>query len=309
MRARLRFVRVPELPDVEVYVEALRARVIGRPIERVLVRSPFVLRTVDPSVSEVEGRVVRAVHRVGKRIVLELDGDLRLALHLMIAGRLQWKPVGTRPTGRIHLASIAFPVGVLLFTEAATKQRASLHVLRGDVAGSALDSGGIEPLEADAEAFAAALRRERHTLKRALTDPRILAGIGNAYSDEILHAARLSPMQLSTNLDDDEMARLQHATQTVLRTFTDRLRAEIKEKWPTKVTAFRGDFAMHGRYGKPCPVCGTAVQRIVKGENESNYCPRCQTGGKLLADRALSRLMHDDWPETIDAWEDKMRAR
>lgn len=296
---------MPELPDVEAYVEALRARVLGRPIERILVKSPFVLRTVDPSVSALEGKTVRRIRRVGKRIVFALDEDLRLSIHLMIGGRLQWKPVGTKPTGRIHLATIAFPDGVLLFTEAASKQRAAMHVLRGDAAVKALDAGGIEPLEADLAAFASALRRENHTLKRSLTDPRIFAGIGNAYSDEILHAARLSPMQLSQNLDDEAIARLYDATRSVLATFTDRLRKELKGGWPTKVTAFRKDFAMHGKYGEPCPVCGTAVQRIVKGENESNYCPRCQTGGKLLADRALSRLMHDDWPDTIDEWEEK----
>lgn len=299
---------MPELPDLELYVEALRARVLGQPIRRILVKSPFVLRTVDPPLFAAQGKRVRDVRRVGKRIALVLDEGTTLALHLMVAGRLQWKKAGTKPTGRAHLAAFEFPDGTLLFTEAATRQRAALHVLRGEEGLRALDAGGVEPLAADRAAFGAALARENHTLKRALTDPRLFAGIGNAYSDEILHRARLSPMQLTRNLDGSDIDRLHEATRSVLAEFTDRLRAQRKGGWPSKLTAFRKDFAMHGKYGLPCPACKTAVQRIVKGEHESNYCPRCQTGGKLLADRALSRLMHDDWPDTIDEWEDRMRT-
>ncbi|HEX2021416.1 MAG TPA: DNA-formamidopyrimidine glycosylase family protein [Candidatus Thermoplasmatota archaeon] len=297
---------MPELPDVTVYVEALRERVLNRRVERVRVVSPFVVRTYDPPVAEVAGKQVEDVRRVGKRVVLALEGDLFLVIHLMIAGRLAWKPPGAVARGRSTLAALDFAHGALVLTEAASKQRASIHVVRGEEALRALDPGGLEPLEIGPEAFAAALRRERRTLKRALTDPRALSGIGNAYSDEILHRARLSPMQLTTNLDDEETARLHAATQAVLETWTDRLRRERGEGWPTKVTAFRKGMAVHGRHGEPCPDCGTAVQRIVKGETECNYCPRCQTGGRLLADRALSRLLHDDWPDTIDEWEEKM---
>lgn len=298
---------MPELPDVELYVEALRERVLGEPLQRIRIKSPFVLRSVDPPVGAAEGKVVRDVRRVGKRIALVLDDGLAVVLHLMIAGRLQWKKVGTKPTGKIHLASFDFPEGVLLFTEAATKHRAAMHVVRGDP--RQLDVGGLEPLEATRAHFAEAIRRESHTLKRTLTDPRILAGIGNAYSDEILHRAKLSPVQLTKNLDDEEVARLHEATRAVLVEWTQKLRQEAKGKWPEKVTAFREDFAAHGKFGEPCPVCGTAIQRIVRGEQETNYCPRCQTGGKMLADRALSKLLHEDWPETIDEWEEKMRRR
>ena len=317
---------MPELPDVELYVDALRERLAGRAFERVRVASPFVLRTVDPPVSAVEGKRVLGVRRLGKRIVLDLEEDLHVAIHLMVAGRLHWKKPGTRPSGRSALAAFDLgDEGVLMLTEAATKHRAALHVLRGEDAVRALDAGGVEPLEASPERFREALTRENHTLKRALTDPRLFAGIGNAYSDEILHRARLSPMQLTRNLDDDEIARLHDATRAILLHFTRKLHEEAKGRFPEKVTAFRKDFAMHGKCGQPCPDCGTAVQRIVRGagrassasapsraqrhgggENESNYCPRCQTGGKLLADRALSKLMHDDWPETIDEWEAKM---
>ncbi|HUR68049.1 MAG TPA: DNA-formamidopyrimidine glycosylase family protein [Candidatus Thermoplasmatota archaeon] len=300
---------MPELPDVEVYVEALRERVLGKRLSGVRVVSPFVLRTFEPRISEAEEKRVDGVRRMGKRIVFDLEEDLKLAIHLMIAGRLHWKKLGARPAGRAGLAAFDFEEaeGTLTFTEAATKHRAALHLVRGEAALRVLDAGGIEPLSAGAAEFSAALARENHTLKRALTDPRLFAGIGNAYSDEILHAARLSPMQLTRNLDAAEVVRLREATQRVLTTFTQRVFAELKGRFPEKVTAFRKDFAMHGKYGEPCPVCGTAVQRIVKGEHESNYCPRCQTDGKLLADRALSRLMHDDWPDTIDEWEERMR--
>lgn len=300
---------MPELPDVDQYVEGLRERVLGEPLRRLRIPSAFVLRTVDPPVSAVEGRRVVGVRRVGKRIVLDLEDDLHVLLHLMVAGRLQWKKVGAKASGRAGLAAFEFPEGTLVFTEAATRHRAALHVVRGEAGVRALDAGGIEPLEATRAQFAEALRRESHTLKRALTDPRLFAGIGNAYSDEILHAARLSPMQLTGNLDDEEVARLHDATASVLRDFSERLRRERKGKFPTKVTAFREDFAMHGKFGELCPVCATQVQRIVRGENESNYCPRCQTGGKLLADRALSKLMHDDWPATIDEWEERQALR
>lgn len=303
-RDRTRRGSVPELPDIELYVEALRERVLGEPLQRVRIKSPFVLRSVDPPVGAAEGKRVRDVRRVGKRIVLALDDDISVVLHLMIAGRLQWRKAGTKPTGKIHLASFDFPEGVLLFTEAASKHRAAMHVVRGDP--RALDPGGIEPLDATREEFAQALRRESHTLKRSLTDPRILAGIGNAYSDEILHRAKLSPVQLTKNLDDEEIGRLYDAVRATLVEWTERLRKEAKGKWPEKVTAFREDFAAHGKFGEPCPVCATAIQRIVRGEHETNYCPRCQTGGRMLADRALSKLLHEDWPETIDEWEARM---
>ncbi len=296
---------MPELPDVTVYVEALRERVLGQPLVAARVASPFVLRTFEPPLRAVQGRRVLEVRRMGKRIVLALEGDLFLAIHLMIAGRLAWRPPDIRPKGRSQLAALEFPEGSLLLTEQATRQRAAIHVVAGEAELRVLDAGGIEPLDATPAQFAEALRRERHTLKRAMTDPKILSGVGNAYSDEILHRARLSPMQMTTNLDEEEMARLHDATRLVLLEWTDRLRAERKGKWPTKVTAFREGMAVHGRHGEPCPVCGTEVQRIVRGESESNYCPRCQTGGRMLADRSLSKLMHDDWPATIDEWEER----
>lgn len=296
---------MPELPDLELYVDALRERLLGKPLERIRIKSPFVLRSVDPPVSAAEGKLVRDVRRIGKRIALVLEEDVSVVLHLMIAGRLQWKPVGTRPTGKIHLASFDFPEGVLLFTEAASKHRAAMNLVRGD--SRQLDMGGIEPLDASLAQFAEALRRENHTLKRTLTDPRMFAGIGNAYSDEILHRAKLSPVQLTKNLDDYEVARLHDATRATLLEWTRKLHEEAKGKWPEKVTAFRKDFAVHGKFGEPCPVCGTLVQRIVRGEHETNYCPRCQTEGRMLADRALSKLLHEDWPDTIDEWEEKMK--
>jgi formamidopyrimidine-DNA glycosylase len=293
---------VPELPDVTVYVEALAERVVGRTLDAVRLKSPFLLRTVDPPVEEVLGRTVRGVRRMGKRVVLELDGDLFVVLHLMIAGRLQWKERGA-PPGGIGLAAFDFANGTLVLTEAGKKKRAALHVVRGEAALAALDRGGIEPLAADVAAFRAALTREAHTLKRALTDPRIFSGIGNAYSDEILHRARMSPFKLTTSLDDDEVERLHAATRAVLAEWVERLRREAGDEFPKRVTAFRPEMAVHGRYRQPCPDCGAPVQRIVYSENEANYCARCQTGGKLLADRALSRLLRNDWPKTLDELE------
>jgi formamidopyrimidine-DNA glycosylase len=294
---------VPELPDIEVYVEALSARVLRQPLQRVRLASPFLLRSADPPLGEVEGRPVVAVRRLGKRVVLALDGDLFLSLHLMIAGRLHWKEPGARPPGRVGLAAFDFPAGTLTLTEAGTKRRAALHLVRGEAALRALDRGGVEPLEADLAAFAAALRRENHTLKRVLTDPGVFSGIGNAYSDEILHRARLSPVKLSQRLTDEELATLREATRAVLAEWTERLRREAGAAFPEGVTAFRPEMAVHGRYRQPCPVCGTAVQRIVRAENEVDYCPRCQTGGQILSDRSLARLLKEDWPRTIDELE------
>jgi formamidopyrimidine-DNA glycosylase len=289
---------VPELPDVTVYVEALAARAVGQPLEGVRLGSPFLLRTADPPLAEVRGRKVTAVRRLGKRVVLQLEGGLALAIHLMIAGRLHWKPRGARLPGRVGLAAFDFPNGTLTLTEAGSKRRAALHLVRGEAALAALDRGGLEPLAIDAAAFAAALRRGNHTLKRALTDPSVFAGIGNAYSDEILHRARLSPVRLTGQLDDEEAARLHAATREVLGEWTARLRAEAGGEFPEKVTAFREGMAVHGKFRRPCPACGTLVQRIVRAENEVDYCPRCQTGGRILSDRSLARLLKADWPKT-----------
>ncbi|MHB8605627.1 MAG: Fpg/Nei family DNA glycosylase [Thermoplasmatota archaeon] len=297
---------MPELPDITLYIEALEARVKGEPLERVRVAAPFLLKTFDPPVSACEGKRVLAVRRVGKRIAFALAGDLFLVLHLMIAGRLHWKGPKAKLAGKTALAALDFPRGTLLFTEASAKHRAAMHVVRGEAGLAPLAPTGVEPLEATFEAFDAALRVENHTLKRALTDPRLFSGIGNAYSDEILHRARLSPVALTSRLSADDARALFEATRATLVAWTDRLRAEARGAFPERVTAFRPDFAVHGRFGKPCPVCGTSVQRIARAENESNYCPRCQTGGKMLADRALSKLLHDDWPKTIDAWEEKI---
>jgi formamidopyrimidine-DNA glycosylase len=300
---------MPELPDIVVYIEALERRVLGQPLEMVRLASPFLLRTVDPPLAAAHGRRVEGLQRLGKRIVFGLEGDLFLVLHLMIAGRLRWKEHGAKIPGRLGLAAFDFPAGTLLLTEAGSKKRASLHVARGAAGLEPFRRGGLEVLETDAAAFAAALRRENHTLKRSLTDPRLFSGIGNAYSDEILHRARLSPMALSGRLGDDEAARLHAATVATLTGWTERLRRETGAGFPEKVTAFRDGMAVHGRFGKPCPDCGTAVQRIVYAENECNYCPRCQTGGRLLADRALSRLLKDDWPRTIEELEDAVEKR
>ncbi len=295
---------MPELPDIVVYLDALKPRVVGQVLNKVRVKSPFLVRTFDPPVSEVEGKRVLDVRRLGKRIVAEFESDLYLVLHLMIAGRLRWRPAGVNLKGKIDLAALEFTSGTLLLTEASTKKRASLHVLRGAATLAACNPGGLEVLEADLPAFKHALLREVHTLKRTLTDPRLFSGIGNAYSDEILHRAGLSPMLRTSQLKDEQIERLYHATLTTLREWTERLRADVGDGFPEKVTAFRPEMAVHGRFKKPCPVCGTAVQRIVYAENECNYCPRCQTGGKVLADRSLSRLLHDDWPRTIDEWEE-----
>jgi len=293
---------LPELPDVVVYVEALERHVVGRPLEGVRLLSPFVLRSVAPPLDAIVGRTVSGVRRIGKRIVLVFADDLFLVLHLMIAGRLRWRKRGEKPGigPRLILATLEFPDGTVFFTEASSKKRASLQLVRGEAALGALDPGGLEPLAASLQEFHDALTRETHTLKRALTDPHLLSGIGNAYSDEILHAAKLSPLKLTRSLSDPEVRRLYEATRATLLGWIDRLRREAGERFPEKVTAFRADMAVHGRFGRPCPVCGSHVQRIVYAENECNYCATCQTGGRLLADRSLSRLLRDDWPRSID---------
>jgi formamidopyrimidine-DNA glycosylase len=290
---------LPELPDITVYVESLTRVIVGRPIERILLKSPFLLRSVEPPISQAEGRVVRAVSRLGKRIVLDLGDAYFLVIHLMIAGRLKWVSRGAKP-GPLGLALFQFPDGALVLTEAGTKRRASLHFIRGDEALRAMDRGGLEVLDIGLAAFAARLRSESHTLKRALTDPRLFSGIGNAYSDEALHAARLSPLTLTGRLSEAEIDRLYQACRNTLTTWTDRLRREVGDGFPGKVTAFREGMAVHGRFKLPCPVCGSPVQRIRYAENETNYCARCQTGGRLLADRALSRLLKGDWPRSLD---------
>jgi formamidopyrimidine-DNA glycosylase len=294
---------VPELPDIELYRAALAPRVTGQPLRDVRIASPFVLRTVDPPATALVARAVRAIRRLGKRIVLAFDDDYCAVLHLMIAGRLGWKPAGAAVPRRTGLAAFDFPNGTLLLTEASRQQRASLHIVHGGAALAAHDPGGLEVLDADLPAFRAALLSERHTLKRALTDPRLLSGIGNAYSDEILHAARLSPLQLTANLTGEEIERLHAATRGTLTRWIARLREETGDAFPEKITAFREGMAVHGRYRKPCPDCGAPVQRIRYAENEVNYCPRCQTGGRVLADRALSRLLREDWPRTIEELE------
>jgi len=286
---------VPELPDVTVYVEAIERRIAGATLNRIRFLSPFVLRTVDPSPADVEGKRVTGVRRIGKRIVIELEDDLFIVIHLMIAGRFRWN---VKPPGKIGLAVFEFSTGDLVLTEAGSKRRASIHLIRGNV--EEVDPGGLEVLDIPLDDFRNALTRERHTLKRTLTDPHVFSGIGNSYSDEILHRARLSPVQMTTNLDAEEIERLWRATRETLIDWTERLRRETGEGFPEKVTAFRDGMAVHGRYGKPCPDCGTPVQHIVYADNETNYCARCQTGGKLLADRALSRLLHGDWPKSID---------
>ena len=291
---------MPELPDVAAYISALEPRIIGQPLERVRVASIFLVRTADPPLASVEGRIVRELRRVGKRIAIGVDGDLRLVLHLMIAGRLHWRPAAAKLAGRNALAAFDFPNGTLVLTEAGTKRRASLHVLRGAAALEPIDPGGIEVLSSDLNAFRHALTIENRTLKRALTDPRNVSGIGNAYSDEILHAAQLSPIALTHKLSPSEWEQLFDATRSTLRFWIDRLRDESNGKFPEHVTAFREDMAVHGRYGKPCPRCGEPVQRIRYADNETNYCARCQTGGALLADRSLSRLLKADWPRTLD---------
>ena len=291
---------MPELPDIVVYVESLETRLLGRTLQQIRLLNPFLLRTATPPIAAAEGKKVVGVRRLGKRIVIGLEGDLFLVLHLMIAGRLRWFDGKAKLPGRISLAAFEFDIGTLVLTEAGTKRRASLHLIEREASAEALHAGGLEVLESDLKAFSSRLKAENHTLKRALTDPHIFSGIGNAYSDEILHRARLSPIALTEKLDDDEVARLFEATRITLVEWTDRLRKEAGGRFPEKVTAFREGMAVHGRYGKPCPVCGSPVQRIVYAENETNYCARCQTGGKILADRALSRLLKKSWPRSID---------
>jgi formamidopyrimidine-DNA glycosylase len=294
---------MPELPDITIYLDALEARVLGQRLEGMRLTSPFLLRTAEPPLSAAAGRRVITLRRLGKRIAFGLEGDLWLVLHLMIAGRLHWHPRGAKPPARRGLAAFDFENGTLVLTEAGTKKRASLHVVQGGTGLDAHDRGGVQPLDCDLDEFRGALTRENHTLKRALTDPRLFSGIGNAYSDEILHRARLSPVALTQRLSDADIARLYDATRATLTDWIERLRGETRDGFPEKVTAFRPGMAVHGRYGKPCPDCGTAVQRIRYAENETNYCPRCQTGGRLLADRSLSRLLKDDWPRSIEEME------
>ena len=298
---------MPELPDVVVYLEALERRILGRHLTGVRLFSPFVLRTVEPPVATLHGRRVLHLRRLGKRIVLGFEGDLHLVIHLMIAGRLRWGPPAAKGPGRIGLAALDFEDGTLLLTEAGSKRRASLHVVGGGSLAE-FERGGLEPLVADAVEFAARLRLESHTLKRTLTDPRLFSGIGNAYSDEILHRARLSPLKLSGRLADDEVARLYHATRAVLSEWTERLRHETGDGFPEKVTAFREGMAVHGRFRQPCPECGTPVQRIRYAENETNYCPSCQTEGRLLADRGLSRLLKADWPRSLEELDERLKS-
>jgi formamidopyrimidine-DNA glycosylase len=294
---------MPELPDIAAYISALEPRIVGQPLLSVRLANPFLLRTAEPPIASVEGRIVRELRRVGKRIAIGLEGDLWLVLHLMIAGRLHWRLPGATLAGRNALAAFDFPGGSLVLTEAGSKRRASLHLVRGEESLAALDPGGIDVFASDLDAFRAALTAENRTLKRALTDPRILSGIGNAYSDEILHAAKLSPVALTRNLKQDEWERLFAATRETLRLWIGRLGDEARAAFPEKVTAFRNDMAVHGRYGKPCPACGAPIQRIRYADNETNYCPACQTDGKLLADRSLSRLLGSDWPRTLDELE------
>ena len=291
---------MPELPDIAAYLTALKLRIIGKPIEHVRLASPFLLRTVEPPIASVEGRRVRDLRRIGKRIAIGVEGDLWLVLHLMIAGRLHWRTVGAKLAGRNQLAAFDFPRGSLVLTEAGAKRRASLHVLKGEEGLREIDPGGIDVFAGDLAEFQDALIIENRTLKRALTDPRIVSGIGNAYSDEILHAAGLSPITLTRKLNPAEWEWLFSATRSTLQNWIDQLRSEATKNFPEKVTAFRKDMAVHGRYGQPCPRCGNPIQRIRYADNETNYCARCQTGGKVLADRSLSRLLGEDWPRTLD---------
>ena len=299
---------MPELPDVVLYIEALERRILGRRLTGIRLLSPFVLRSVEPPIGVLHGRRVLHLRRMGKRIVLGFEGDVYLVIHLMIAGRLRWGAPGAKAPGKIGLAALDFEEGTLVLTEAGSKRRASLHVLGDSAALGDLDRGGLEPLTAGAEEFAARLRAENHTLKRALTDPRLFSGIGNAYSDEILHEARLSPLKLTGRLTDEEIARLHAATQAVLTAWTDRLRRETGDGFPEKVTAFRAGMAVHGRFRQPCPRCATPVQRIRYAENETNYCPQCQTEGRLLADRGLSRLLKQDWPRSLEELDERLKS-
>jgi formamidopyrimidine-DNA glycosylase len=298
---------MPELPDILLYLHALRPRVVGRRLQRVRLVSPFLLRSVDPPLTLIEGRTIVDLHRLGKRVVFEAEGELFLVFHLMIAGRFRWKPAGASVPGKVGLLAMDFEHGTLVMTEAGTKRQASLYVVQGRDALARHNPGGLEVLEASLPSFAEALTEENHTLKRALTDPHLFSGIGNAYSDEILHAAGLSPFKQTSSLTDDEVRRLYEATRATLTTWTKRLQEETGDDFPEKVTAFRDGMAVHGRYGKPCPVCGSPVQRIVYAANEANYCVKCQTGGRLLADRSLSRLLREDWPRTLDELERRKR--
>jgi len=294
---------VPELPDITAYIHALEARILGQTLEHVRLGSVFVLRTVDPPVSAAEGRVVTDLRRIGKRIAIGVEGDVWLVIHLMIAGRLHWKPAAAKIGGRNALLALDFSNGTLTLTEAGSKRRASLHMVRGEQGLADMDPGGVEILSSDLDQFRAALSRENRTLKRALTDPRIISGVGNAYSDEILHAAKMSPVTLTQKLKPEEWERLFTATRAVLTEWIDRLQHEADKAFPEKVTAFRPEFAVHGKFGQACPRCGSPVQRIRYADNETNYCPTCQTGGKVLADRSLSRLLGSDWPRTLDELE------
>src|SRR5712664_1626828 len=297
---------MPELPDITIYLEAIEARIVGQPLERAHIVSPSLLRTVDPPLSAAEGRRVVGLRRLGKRIIWEMEGEIFLVFHLMIAGRFKWRPKGTRPPAKVGLAAFDFPSGTLLLTEASPKKRASLYVVGGEAGLAAHDPGGLDVLTARLAEFRTRLASESHTLKRTLTDPHLFDGIGNAYSDEILHAAKLSPFQLSANLSDEAVARLYEATQRTLREWIVRLRDEAGGDFPEKVTAFRKEMAVHGKYKQPCPVCGSPVQRIRYAANEANYCATCQTGGRVLADRSLSRLLKADWPRSLEEWEAKL---
>jgi formamidopyrimidine-DNA glycosylase len=299
---------VPELPDVTVYVERLAAFTVGQPIEGIRIPSPFVLRTVSPSPRELVGAKIESVERLGKRIVIGVEGARFIVIHLMIAGRLRWKERGAKLPGKLALAGFDFPNGTLVFTEASGKKRASLHVVAGRAALAEFDRGGLDVFTATPAQFSERLRGERHTVKRSLTDPTLFDGIGNAYSDEILHAAKLSPFRMTTAMTDDEVKTLHRAAKTQLARWTDILRKEVGDGFPDKVTAFRPEMAVHGKYGEPCPVCGTKVQRIVYADNEANYCPTCQTEGRLLADRSLSRLLKEDWPRTLEELEERKRS-
>ncbi len=298
---------MPELPDIELYLHALEPRIVGQPLQDVRLVSPFLLRSIDPPLPTVIGRRVLGLRRLGKRIVWQMDDDLFIIFHLMIAARFRWKERGAAVPGKVGLAAFDFPNGTLVLTEAGSKRQASLYIVKGESALAVHDPGGLEPLQASLDDFARALRHENHTLKRALTDPHVFSGVGNAYSDEILHAARLSPMKQTAQLSDAEIERLHATTVDVLHGWVERLQQETGDAFPEKVTAFREGMAVHGRHGKPCPVCGTAVQRIRYAANEANYCPTCQTGGKLLADRALSRLLKTDWPRSLEELEKRMR--
>jgi formamidopyrimidine-DNA glycosylase len=298
---------MPELPDVTIYVEAMRERIVGHQLQRLTIRGPFLLRTATPPIDSLPGKSVQTVRRLGKQIMLGFEGDLWLSLHLKIAGRLHWRPAGAKPAGKNALAQFEFDCGTLVLTEAGTQHRASLHVVAGEEGVRALDTGGLEVLEADLPAFSSALRSSNHTLKRALTDPRLFSGIGNAYSDEILHRARLSPVSMTQRLSAEDIERLYHAIREVLAGWVDRLRTEARGAFPEKVTAFRPGMTVHGRYGQPCPRCGAKIQRIRYASNETNYCAPCQTGGKLLADRALSRLLRQDWPRSLEELDELKR--